>query len=172
MEWWRIFLYVISILLVLYAFGLFYALECIFTFKEKIRKKTLAISILLSEKRDVLLSLFSLMEKDVTDKSILTSLEMVNSLSLEKLKCQDIEHAIALLTNLQKQLVMFANSNGYSNNEDYETYFGLLTDLDMNYRKMTAVFNSDITGYDYWRKTPLFRGLLYIFGFREVKRLP
>ena len=112
------------------------------------------------------------MEKDVTDKSILTSLEMVNSLYLEKLKCQDIEHAIAILTNLQKQLVMFANSNGYSNNEDYKTYFGLLTDLDMNYRKMTAVFNSDITGYDYWRKTPLFRGLLYIFGFRGVKRLP
>ncbi len=171
MEWWRILSYVISILLVLYALGFFYALECIFTFKDKIRKKTLAISILLSEKRDVLFSLFSLMEKYITDRSILVSLETVNSLSLDKLKCQEIEDAVILLTTFQKQLVMYANSSGYSDNEDYKTYFGLLADLDMNYRKMTAIFNSDITGYDYWRKTPLFRGLLYVFGFREVKRL-
>ncbi len=171
MEWWQVFFYVISILLAIYAIGFFYALECIATFKEKIRKKTLAISILFTEKRDVLVSLFSLMEKDIKDESILATVKEVNSLNLNKLKTSDIEPSIMVLTTLQKQLIMFANSTDYKNNNNYETYFDLLTDLDMNYRKMTAIFNSDITGYDYWRKTPLFRGLFYVFGFREIKRL-
>lgn len=172
MEWWQILLYAISIILVIYAFGLFYALECILTFKERIRKKTLAISILLSEKKDVLISLYGLMKNDIHDKSILDNLEKVNSLNLDKLKAKDIEDSLIILTTLQKQLVMFANSTEYKTSENYNTYFDILSDLDTNYRKLTAVFNSDITGYDYWRKTPLFRGVFFIFGFREIKRLP
>ncbi len=172
MEWWQILLYAISITLILYMIGFFYALECISTFKEKIRKKTLAISILLSEKKDVLQSLFSLMKNDIQDKSILDSYEKVNSLNLDKLESKDIELSLIILTTLQKQLIMFANSTEYKDNENYLTYHDILNDLDTNYRKMTAVFNSDITGYDYWRKTPLFRGLFHIFRFKEINRLP
>ncbi len=172
MEWWQILLYVVSIILVLYVFGFFYALECILTFKEKIRKKTLAISILLSEKKDVLTSLYNLMKKDIHEKSINENFEKVDSLNLNKLKANDIESSLFILTTLQKQLVMFANSNEYKTSENYRTFFDILTDLDTNYRKLAAVFNSDVTGYDYWRKTPLYRFVFFVLRFKEIKRLP
>ncbi len=172
MEWWQILLYVISIILVIYLFGMFYALECIITFRSRLKKKTLAISLLLSEKRDVLLSMLSLLEDQIEDESTKENAAQVRWLKMDNLQSKEIDNYLATMSSLQKRLVLFANSTEFKNNDNYLTYFELLSDLDANYRKIAAIFNSDVVGYEYWRKTPLFRPLFFVFGFREIKRLP
>lgn len=172
MEWWQILLYSISIIIVVYVFGMFYALECLITFRTKIKKKTLAISLLLSEKRDVLLSLMTLLENDIHDESIKESATKVRWLKMNNVSSKDIEAYLFLLSSLQKRLVLFANNGEYKNDENFVAYFEILSDLDANYRKIAATFNSQVVGYEYWRKTPLFKGLFFVFGFREIKRLP
>ena len=172
MEWWQILLYVVSILFVIYVFVFFYALECLLTFRSRLKKRTLAISLLISEKKDVLLSMLALMEKDIKDDSTKEEATQVRWLKVDKLQPKEIENCLSLLSFLQKRLVLFANNNEYESNEEYHTYFEILSDLDANYRKTAAIYNSDVLGYEYWRKTPLFRGLFFLLRFKEIKRLP
>ena len=174
MEWWQILLYVLCILTLIYLLGFFYALESIITFRGKIKKRTIAISLLLSEKKDVLLSMYSLIEnanllKDEATRDITTQ---VRWLQTANLKTNEIENTIATLSSLQKRLFLFSSEKELQNNEDFLAYMDMAKDLDANYRKSAAIFNSDLLGYEYWRKTPLFRFWFFVFGFKKMKRLP
>jgi hypothetical protein len=55
---------------------------------------------------------------------------------------------------------------------EFITFTDTLADLDANYRRTAAIFNSDVEGYEYWRKSPLFRFWFWIDGFRPMNRLP
>lgn len=174
MELYQILLYAISILIAIYLIAFFYALESLITFRNKIKKRTLAISILLSEKKDVLLSMYALIDnasllKDDATKDVTTQ---VRWLQTANLKIENIENSIATLSSLQKKLIMFSSSEEMRGNKDFEAYREIINDLDANYRRTAAIFNSDTVGYEYWRKTPLFRLCFFVFGFKKIKRLP
>lgn len=174
MEWWQILLYVVSIALALYMIGFFYAFESLVTFKGKIKRRTMAISILLSEKRDVLLSMYKIAdEKKMFDDDLTKDFtSQVRWLQTTKLKAGEIESSISTLSSLQKRLFLFSESDELKNDKDFTAYLEIVQDLDANYRRSAAIFNSDVVGYEYWRKTPLFRLWFYIFNFRQIKRLP
>lgn len=172
MNWLQILLYAFSIFLVIYVFVFFYALESLITFRSRLKKRTLAISLLLSEKKDVLLSMLALMEKDIKDESTKEEATQVRWLKVNKLQAKEIENCLNLLSSLQKRLVLFANNNEHGKSEEFLEYFDILNDLDANYRKTAAIYNSDLLGYEYWRKTPLFRFWFFVFRFKEIKRLP
>lgn len=174
MEWWQILLYVLSLLALVYIIAFFYSLESIITFRGKLKKRTIALSVLLSEKKDVLLSLHAMIENNGLnqDDAIRKSAAQVRWLKISKLKAKDIANVVFVLSDLQKRLVLFGNSHQLSDNMEFITFTDTLADLDANYRRTAAIFNSDVEGYEYWRKSPLFRFWFWIDGFRPMNRLP
>ena len=98
MDWLQILLYAFSIFLVIYVFVFFYALESLITFRSRLKKRTLAISLLLSEKKDVLLSMLALMEKDIKDESTKEEATQVRWLEVNKLQAKEIENCLNLLS--------------------------------------------------------------------------
>lgn len=134
----------------------------------------MAISILLSEKKDVLLSMYAIIDNSpsLTDEAMKNMTTQVRWLQTAELKAENIEESISILSSLQKQLLMSSTINGLNKDDEFETHREMLIDLDANYRRTAAIFNSDVLGYEYWRKTPLFRFWFFIFGFRTIKRLP
>lgn len=174
MEWWQILLYVLLITLLFYMIGFFYALESIITFRGKIKKRTLAISVLLSEKKDVLLSMYKIVDDAglLKDDSTKDFTSQVRWLQTAKMKNNEIESSINTLSSLQKRLFLFSETDELKDDKDFASYLEIAKDLDANYRKSAAIFNSDVVGYEYWRKTPLFRAWFFLFKFREIKRLP
>ncbi len=116
--------------------------------------------------------MLALMEKDIKDESTKEEATQVRWLKINKLQPKEIENCLNLLSSLQKRLVLFANNNEYGKSEEFQEYFDILNDLDANYRKTAAIYNSDLLGYEYWRKTPLFRFWFLVLRFKEIKRLP
>lgn len=116
--------------------------------------------------------MLALMEKDIKDESTKEEATQVRWLKVNKLQAKEIENCLNLLSSLQKRLVLFANNNEHGKSEEFLEYFGILNDLDANYRKTATIYNSDLLGYEYWRKTPLFRFWFFVFRFKEIKRLP
>lgn len=63
MEWWQILLYVLAVLILLYLVGFFFGLSSLLSFRKKLQKRLVALSVLFAEKKDILLSLYALFDE-------------------------------------------------------------------------------------------------------------
>ena len=173
MEWQQILLYTLCILLSLYTIFFFYCLESLLTFRSRLKKRTKAIAVIFSEKKAILLSLFAWVETQGLnqEEAIRESAAKVRWLNLDTMKMKDIQSVAASLADLQKRLLLFANAHDLMQQDAFVRAHDGLSDLDANYRRTAAIFNSDVGGYEYWRKAPLFRLWFWIDGFRPIARL-
>lgn len=171
---WKIIVLILIIAAILYLIGFFYCLATLMYFKRKIAKRVAALSIVYSEKREVLLALDEYfrtanMELDEND---IGCVEAVRALKGGRLKEKDIMFQQETLSALEKRLRFKAGLNSWVKaGSDYETMISFLGDLNRSYRKIVAVYNSDLLGYEYWRKQPVYKYLFFIFGFRQKERI-
>lgn len=174
MEWWQILIWILALIGLMYGAGFFYCLSLLLAFRKKLSKRFVALSVLYSEKRDILLSLYAVCDAAGVkfESSLKESAAKVRWLKTNILKEEDAEMVALTLDALEKRLFILAQSEaGLRTNADYQNYTSTLRDIDANYRRIIAVYNSDVTGYEYWRKTPLFFIPFWFCGFRKKKRL-
>lgn len=171
---WNVFYWVLGILALIYIFLLIFTLSFLLSFKGRLKRKTTAFLVLLSEKKEVLLSLVSLYQELGAhyEEADLEWIRKVTLIEKKKIKGSDIVPLNATLSNLEKRLRYIASSNkSLQENENFISLISLLDDLNSNYRRMVATYNSDLVGYEYWRKQPLYRGWFFLFGFRKKERI-
>ncbi len=174
MQWWQILLYVLAVIGLLYLISFFYCLSNILAFKEKLKKRLIALSVLFAEKKDILLSMYALFDKAAAhlDSAEKDSAAKVRWLKTQATKEKEVEEVSQTLNDLQKRLTLLAEAESYLKaGEDYLVFSSALKDLDANYRRIVAVYNSEVSGYEYWRKTPFFFVLFWLCGFRKRNRL-
>lgn len=134
----------------------------------------MAFAILFSEKKEALLALGTYFKDAKIDFSEADeeALKAVSSIKEKRIKEEDIPFYRETLSTLEKRLHYLAEENPWvKENDDYETMRSLLNDLNTNYRRIVATYNTDLLGYDYWRKQFLYCFLFFLFGFRGKSRL-
>ncbi len=166
--------WVLSVLAFLYLLGFLLCYIFLLGFNRKLKKRVTAFSILFSEKIEALLALYhSFKEAKVKfSEADLEAVRNVANLKNKRIKGSDIPFYRETISTLEKRLHYLAEENSWlKKEEDYETMLSLLNDLNANYRRIVATYNSDLLGYEYWRKQILYSFLFYLFGFREKSRI-
>lgn len=166
--------WILAVAGVAYLLGFFLCLSSLIDFSSRLKKRLTALAILFSEKRDVLLALDAYYRKtglaySSADKE---ALAFVSAVPDKNIKDVDVKGTHDTLSSLEKRLRYLGDSNAWiKQGDEYAPMMSLLSDLSSNYRRIIAVYNSDLLGYEYWRKYPIYRLWFFLLGFRAKKRL-
>lgn len=167
-------LWIVTLLALAYLFFAIYTIIVLVDFKEKLSKRFVALSVVYSEKKEVLLSLFSLYQKAKLplENEIKVAKKDVVSLVTE---ARDEKESITIVNTLnafQRRLSLLGEEERYiQQSPDFLGYMNTLKDLDNNYHRIVAAYNADLSGYEYWRKRTIYRWLTWTLGFRKRDRL-
>ncbi len=170
----RILALVAIVIVVIYLIGFFYCFALLHSFKKKMNKRIVGISIVFNEKKEVLLALDSYYRdaKMEYEEEDLQCVRDVAALKNGRLKETDVTCYRDTLQRLEKRLRFKADSNPWIKaGSDYETMTAFLSDLNRNYRSIVAIYNSDLLGYEYWRRCLIYRFIFIVLGFRKKERL-
>lgn len=154
--------------------GLAFVFSRVLFFKESLKKRLIAANVLFSETREVLLSLyrefknagvnFSNDDEEMTTK--------VRWLKTDVSDEGDVERIALLLAAYEKRLsFLAANHPWVRKGEEYESLKEALHDLNVNYRRIVAVYNSDVLGFNYWRTFLVYRPLFWVLGYKKANPL-
>lgn len=167
-------IYIASIVLVI-LLGLFiYVVSMILSFKSKLEKREVAFSVLFSEKQEILLTIFGMFDAHKEDfKSSLVDLTtQVRWIKFDKLKNEDIDKIAFMLNDLEKALARMGHKyKEFDKNKDYTICWNTIADINSNYRRNVANYDSEIEGYEYWRRFLIFRPILAILPFKKMNRV-
>ncbi len=171
---WKIAYLLLAIGAIVYLIGFFSCFISLLGFKRKLAKRIAALSIVFSEKREVLLALDTYYReaKMECSEADLECVRKVAAMQEKRIKDTDVPFYYETLSSLEKRLRYLADSNSWIKaGDDFETMLSLLSDLNGNYRRIAAVYNSDLLGYEYWRKQIFYRLWFFLFGFRKKERI-
>jgi hypothetical protein len=171
---WQIVVWIVVLLALAYLFFAIYSIIVLFDFREKLRKRLVALSVLFSEKKEILLSLYNLFHKAKLplDDSLKAMGEAVVGLDTDVINEKQAMAAITLLNDFQRRLSLLSEEERYiQKSSDFESYVNSLKDLENNYHRIVAAYNTDLNGYEYWRQRPIYVWLTWLFGFRKRDRL-
>lgn len=170
----KIFLWVIAIMAVIYLIGLFFCWLFLLHFKKALRKRSASFLVLFAEKKEILLSVVkeyinSGYDFDAKDLELIRQVEECEK---KRLKDDEIVEIGELLNSLENRLKFLETSFPKEKRSlNHDTMIQLLKDIDNNYRRMATVYNSDLLGYNYWRKQIFYRWFFCLVGYREKQRI-
>ncbi|OPZ36112.1 MAG: hypothetical protein BWY98_00523 [Tenericutes bacterium ADurb.BinA155] len=170
MEPWQIVLLIVVVLLFFYVGVLVYVFSMIRVFKSKLRAHLIAMSVLLSEKKEMLLGIhFEFVKAKVKlDKADAGLYDRVQHLAIKALKDNEVAPIEQTLKEAQNRLNFIAQTNPWATkSEDYQNAMRTLHDIDVNFRQAIVVYNSDLNGYNYWIRVPLCHAVAWLFGNRK-----
>jgi hypothetical protein len=173
MEAWQIVLLVVVILLFFYVGVLVYVFSMIRVFKSKLKQRLIAMSVLLSEKKEMLLAIhFEFVKAKVKlDKADSGLYDRVQHIAIKSLKDNEVSPIEQTLKEAQNRLNFIAQTNPWATKSDeYQNAVHALHDIDVNFRQSIVIYNSELMGYNYWIRVPLCHAVAWIFGNR--KKLP
>ena len=170
----KITIWVLCVLALVYFLWFLYGLVSIRGFSDRMKRKLRASAILFASKRDLLLSLFAFCQKSGIELPESEN-EKATKARWTKFvirKAEDVEVISKELSDFEKQLMrLSATQEAVYNSPEFAAFKEPLEDVNANYRRLVATYDSDLVGYDYWRKSPLFRIPFFLLGFRKKKRL-
>jgi len=161
---------ILVILFFIYVGLLVYVMSMIALFKGKLKKRLVAISVLFSEKKGILQAIGAEFKKAKVNLSLADNAAIINLDSIEAagIKDSDVVPTSAKLKEIQKRFNFIAETNSWvTTGGDYQSFTASLHDIDANYRQSIALYNADVTAYNYWIHTPLFGWLAWLFGHRS-----
>lgn len=174
-EAWQIWLLVILIILSLYLIGFIYVFSRIRHFSKSMNLRIKSISVILVEKKDVLLTLLAVYDEEGVrlDSAENKAAQKVRWVKVEVKDEKEVLEIVETFSVLQKRLSYLAEANRHlKEDRSYQIHKSALDDLDSNYRRIVALYNHDVTLYDYWRKTFLYRPIFSLLHLKKWERLP
>ena len=173
LQWYQIVLWVVVVLAIAYIAGFIFVFSRMVDFRVKMRKELIAASILFSEKKEVLLNFYSLF----LDRGVVMNDNDGDMLTLLRWKSMDVRRGhIAqevhdMLSDVNKRLSYIAMREKLNDDEKVISYFETLDDIDVSYRRIVAVYNNDLTAYEYWRQRKIYTWAYWLIFFRKEARL-
>ena len=174
MQPWQIVLLIVGIILLVYTAIEVYVIWSVVGFSNKLKRRLLAVSIILNERRDFLLSEidgFRAAGVPFRDSDELV-FRQVRELQLSKLKPEDVHYISQLLNDADSRFNYLATKNAWATKgEEFQTLSLISKDLEVNYRQSVVGYNTDLLGYNYWVKIPLCHWIPGLLGFRARERI-
>ncbi len=167
-------IWIAFIILAIYLIGFFVALACLLDFRRKLKAHLKALQVLFTQKKEVLLALFKIFHDEVKDldPDLVDQYGKIQWLDIKIEKQEDVVHFRNILTTFQNRFAFYIEGHKELENSEVETFLSLSRDLDSSYHRVSAIYNADLDGYEYWRKVVFYRPLFHLFGIRKKERLP
>ena len=174
MQPWQIVLLIFGILLLAYSSIEVFVIWSVAGFGNKLKRRLLAVSIVLNERRDVLMAEidgFRAVGVYFRDSDELV-FRQVRELDLSKVKAMEVHNISQLLNDAESRFNYLAGKNAWATKtEEFETLSLVSKDLEVNYRQAVMGYNTDLLGYNYWVKVPLCHWIPWLLGWRVKERI-
>ncbi len=110
--------------------------------------------------------------KEDIKASLVDLTTQVRWIKFEKLNNSDIDKIAKMLDSLEKKYSRIGHLYPeLEKSKDYTICWNMLKDLDSNYRRNVANYNSDIEGYEYWRRFLVFRPIFALLPFKKKNKV-
>ena len=169
MEPYQIILLIVLLIAFIYVSLLLYVLTNVREFARRLKKRTKAISIILSEQCELYVSLGSILEDQGIDLGeAAATLSELEELGFDKPTFENNLVAARLVKTVSSRLNYVLQKNQTLPEDPRITlYLDTLSDLDRNFRQATALYNADVAGFNYWISVPTTKWFVWLFGFRK-----
>ncbi len=165
---------VLSILAAVYLAVMIFVISTIGHFVSRMRKVMIGISIVLSERKEIFLSIvddFQNMGVSFRGSDIAV-FDQVRAMQADHLKARDVSEISALFREAESRLRFLFGKNPWANKSAKQReLWSTLEELDANYRQTIVNYNTELTGYNYWVKVPFCHWIPWLFGFRVREKL-
>ncbi len=169
-KWIWLLIFIVGALITLYILLFVVVISFSLLFKRKIAKRVVAINLLLTQRHDVLLLIDKLfLSNGVPVQSYVTGYirDSINY-STKELSKDERDNLINNLNKATQAFMYLADQHEeIKNNVEFAEYCKTINELDTNYRQNIAIYNSDITGYNYWVCFVGYKWLLKMFGLKK-----
>ncbi len=174
MKPWQVLVLIGAIVLTLYVVLNVFVLHKVIASSAKLKQRQNALSIILSEKKEVLLSQiegFRSVKVNIrdTDEEVF---EKIRALELDTLKAEEVHDVAVLLRDGQSRFNYLSGKNPWATKtNEYDTFTLTGKDLDSNYHRAVMAYNTDLTAYNYWNSIPLCHWIPFLLGYRKRERI-
>ena len=171
MEPYQIILLIVLLLAFFYVSVVLVVLSHAREFRLRLRRRTRAMSIILSEQTDILTSLIDLFRAQKLDFGENTSfIDELYGLDFSKPNAAANAEIAQKIKATYSHLSYLAQENRWATRDPrVETYIETFGELDRNLRQTVAVYNSDVDALNYWLGVPTTAWLLWLCGYRKRK---
>ena len=152
--WWVILLIVLGVALFAIIAWHFTSLMFAISFKNKLRKQSNTINLLLAQRRETVLEIVKLalshdLEISRDDIKGINRLERVEDFQSLKKEERD-ERIFSFIRSSYNVIHLCDASRKVSSDKGYEPLLDLYNGVEAAYRQKVARYNSDVLGYNYW----------------------
>ncbi len=169
MDGFVITLIVIGSLLTAYVLLFIVNLVFVNLFLKRLKVHNNALTIILNQKYDNLIELYQIYKKHNIDLSNVNK-ELFN-IDINVFKIIDSKECLnarQLLSTVKQELTsIYKRNDKLTKNEQIIFLLKILNEIDEQFRAISASYNSDIIGYNYWIR---FKPYMYIFLFNRVEK--
>ena len=174
MQPWQIIVIIVTLIALFYVAVQVFVIYAILGFKGKLKRRLFAISIVLNERRDVLLAeidSFRSVGVAFRDSDELV-FRTVRELDLSKVKAGDVHQIHMLINDAESRFKFLSGKNVWATKtEEYEALSESARELETNFRQSVMGYNTDLLGYNYWVKIPLSHWIPWLLNWRAKERI-
>lgn len=160
---------VVSSIIGIWLIIVFSTLIVLYSLRKKLNRREHAINVILAQKYDLLVSLGILMHEygATLPEKIQQALDISDHNGLKSINTHERLSIKTLLMKTVNTMFYIAEEHGMESLPKYITIKHLISDIDEQHRKEIALYNGDITAYNYWVKAFLFRPIAFIFRIKQ-----
>lgn len=140
-------------------------------FSKKIKYTSSTINMLMSQRYDIVMNLIKLLDEhniDIPkkDRDAVNNLERIHN--FQDLPKNDRDNRVLTFMHSAHNIVSICESSKeIVNDERYVSLLMDFNDIEETYRQKSALYNSDIIGFNYWVNVRLCKHLLMLFGLKS-----
>ncbi|HBF68363.1 MAG TPA: hypothetical protein DDW20_03480 [Firmicutes bacterium] len=168
-QWLIIVLIIIGIIVALWLILFLMCLSFAIVFKKKIKSISSTINMLMYQRYEIVQSLIAILKKhdieiSLSDKNSISMLERVHD--FQSLPKNDRDNRVLSFVHSSHNILSLCESSSdVINDDEYVNKLVNFNDIEETYRQKSALYNSDVIGYNYWVNVKLVKSLLRIFRF-------
>lgn len=168
LEFYQVLLLILLIVVIILAIVDIIVIAILFSLRKRIENRLRSINVLVAQKFDMILALASYLEENNVEipEEIKSSLDLNTEYNLKYVTTTERYSIKTLLTKSSQTLTFLAEKSSISQSEKFHEFKVYMSDIDNQYRKSIVLYNSDVSGYNYWINFFLFRLFSKMFGLK------
>ena len=174
MKPYQIIILVAALIIFVFLAVFFYAFSHVLDFHRALKKKERTLCLIQSETAVILTKLDALFKSEgVTYSEADAKAVDLQGLDFVKPTFGSLMANQSQLNGCKSVLSYLALDNKWAvKGKEYEFCSSAIEDLNRFYRQTVALYNADVSGYNYWRSLPLYRAFFHLFGFKTRPSIP
>ena len=169
---WNIVILILLGLLALYLIGFGFVIFLVSSYRSKMRKDNRAIRVAMSTKLDILRKCQAVMESNKIKMSdeCYKKLRYLDTEDFLQVQTEDFDNSRADLNFVENEIRGYVTTKRkLLKNDEAEILRLLLNDINDSLKTSIVAYNSDVLGYNYWVKYPLYRLIFKLFKAKPFK---